>query len=612
MSATSSTTTPPAVVGRLLGHLARHAAERPGEPAVLTSDGGLDWTGLDASVATATRGLRAHGIGRGTAVALTTGRDRHAVTALLSVWALGATAVLLDERHPAAHIGEVVANSGAEWIVAAELTPQVLGNGVPVLTTSDLFEEPFEEPAADAGADAGAPAAGAGAGPVRPDDVAYVIHTSGSSGRPKGVEVSFANLEAFLDAIETLGMPRGGNGINAVSPAFDGWLWCTLLYLVFGNALGIVDLARSAADGPAAAIAALAPRVVCLTPSLLAACEAGVDSAEAIVVAGEPCPPDLTKRHADGRRILNVYGPTEATIAATWADSARGDDLDTIGTAIPGYTVHVLGPEGRPVPDGTQGELYIGGPGVALGYRNEPALTARHFVTDPELGRVYGTGDLVRRRDDGLLEFCGRSDAQVKVRGFRVELTEIERRAVGPGVAQAVAYLLPGGRTIGLAVVTAEGYPGDGELRDRLAASLPAHQVPSGIRRLEKLPLTPNGKTDRAALATAHAHASASATASASADMDADGAGPHPPEITDTLLGTVTKVWNSVLEQSVTDADADFFASGGHSLLAAEMITTLRRETGVSLSMRDLLGSPTIRACADLVRTRLAETAAAS
>ncbi|MDX3696946.1 non-ribosomal peptide synthetase [Streptomyces europaeiscabiei] len=588
MTASSSTTTPPAVVARLLGHLDRHAAERPGEPAVLTPDAGLSWTELAASVATATRVLRGHGIGRGTAVALTTGRDRHAVTALMSVWALGASAVLLDERHPAAHISEIVVNSDAEWIIAAGLTPEVLGHGIPVLTTSDLFEEP------GAAVDAFA----ADSGPACPDDVAYVIHTSGSSGRPKGVDVSFANLEAFLDAIETLGMPRGGSGINAVSPAFDGWLWCTLLYLVFGNALGIVDLARSAADGPAGAIAALAPRVVCLTPSLLAACEAGVDSAEAIVVAGEPCPPDLTKRHGTGRRILNVYGPTEATIAATWADSARGDDLDTIGTAIPGYTVHVLGPEGRPVPDGTQGELYIGGPGVALGYRNEPELTARHFVTDPELGRVYGTGDLVRRRSDGLLEFCGRNDAQVKVRGFRVELTEIERRAVGPGVAQAVAYLLPSDRTIGLTVVTAEGYPGDGALRDRLAAVLPAHQVPSGIRCLEKLPLTPNGKTDRASLATAHAAA--------------DGARPHPPQITDTLLNTVTKVWNSVLEQSVTDADADFFASGGHSLLAAEMITALRRETGVSLSMRDLLGNPTIRSCADLVRTRVAESAAAS
>jgi acyl carrier protein len=258
----------------------------------------------------------------------------------------------------------------------------------------------------------------------------------------------------------------------------------------------------------------------------------------------------------------------------------------------------VLGPEGRPIPDGEQGELYIGGPGVALGYRNEPELTARHFVTDPLRGRIYGTGDLVRRRTDGQLEFRGRVDTQVKVRGFRVELTEIERRAVGPGVAQAVAYLLPGRRTIGLAVVPANGYPGDGELRDLLAATLPAHQVPSGIRRLETLPLTPNGKTDRAALAAAHAAA--------------DGAGHHPPEATDPLLSTVMKVWNTVLEHPVTDVDADFFASGGHSLLAAGMITALRQETGVSLSMRELLSNPTIRACADLVRARLGEPTAAS
>ncbi|MFJ9834218.1 AMP-binding protein [Streptomyces sp. NPDC101169] len=588
MPTTSSTTTPPAVISRLLAHVSGHAAERPDEPAVITADGALTWAELAVSVDTASRTLHAHGIGHGTVVALATGRDRHALTALLSVWALGATAVLLDERHPAAHLGSVTANSDAEWIIAAGLTPEVLGNGLPVLTASDLFEEPAE-------------AAAAAAEPkYSPDDVAYVIHTSGSSGRPKGVDVSFGNLEAFVDAIETLGMPRGGNGIVAVSPAFDGWLWCTLLYLVHGNALGIVDLARSAADGPAAAIAALTPRVVCLTPSLLAACEGGVDSAEAIVVAGEPCPPDLAKRHGTGRRMLNVYGPTEATIAATWADSARGDDLTTIGTSIPGYAVHVLDPEGRPVPDGEEGELYIGGPGVALGYRHEPELTARHFVTDPLLGRVYGTGDLVRRRADGQLEFRGRSDTQVKVRGFRVELTEIERRAVGPGVAQAVAYLLPGGRTIGLAVVAAEGYPGDGELRDLLAARLPAHQVPSGIRRLETLPLTPNGKTDRAALATAHGAA------------DGAGSGRQLPEPADALLSTVTRVWNTALEQPVTDVDADFFASGGHSLLAAGMITALRQETGVSLSMRELLSNPTIRACADLVRARLAQTTAAS
>ncbi|GLX47279.1 hypothetical protein Shyhy01_02290 [Streptomyces hygroscopicus subsp. hygroscopicus] len=586
MTAGPSATTPPAVISRLLGHVAAHAAERPDEPAVVTADGGLTWAGLAASVATATRALRAYGIGRGTAVALATGRDRHAVTALLSVWSLGATAVLLDERHPAAHLSGVVANSGAGWIVAAELTPEVLGNGVPVLTPSDLLAEPGDGPGVQA------------ARPVSPDDVAYVIHTSGSSGRPKGVDVSFGNLEAFVDAIETLGMPRGGNGINAVSPAFDGWLWCTLLYLVFANALGIVDLARSAADGPAAAIAALSPKVVCLTPSLLAACEEGVGSAEAIVVAGEPCPPDLARRHGTGRRLLNVYGPTEATIAATWADSARGDDPATIGTPVPGYTVHVLGPEGRPVPDGEPGELYIGGPGVALGYRNEPELTARHFVTDPLRGRIYGTGDLVRRRDDGLLEFRGRVDTQVKVRGFRVELTEIERHAVGPGVAQAVAYLLPGGRTIGLAVVPGEDYPGDAELLARLAARLPAHQVPSAVRRLRTLPLTPNGKTDRAALATSH--------------TAADAAGKHPAQTTDALLDTVTKVWNTVLEHPVTDVDAGFFASGGHSLLAAGLITALREETGVSLTMRELLGNPTVRACAELVRARLAQPPAAS
>lgn len=581
MTSVSSTTTPPPVVSRLLDHLARHAAERPGEAAVITAEERLTWAELAASVDAAARSLRTHRIGRGSAVALATGRSVHALTALLSVWAVGATAVLLDERHPMAHLSSVISNAGAGWIIAAELTPEVLGNGVPVLTPVDLLDghggmddEPIDPPA--------------------PDDVAYVIHTSGSTGRPKGVDVSFANLDAFVRAIETLEMPRGGTGIDAVSPAFDGWLWCVLLYLVYGNALGIVDLARSAADGPAAAIAALHPRVVCLTPSLLAVCAAGVDSAEAIVVAGEPCPPELAQRHGRGRRLLNVYGPTEATIAATWADSARGDDLATIGTAIPGYAVHVLGPEGRPVDVGEQGELHVGGPGVALGYRNEPDLTARQFVLDPVRGRLYGTGDLVRRRPDGQLEFVGRADTQVKIRGFRIELTEIERRAVtGPGVHQAVAYQLPGSQTIGLTVVPLEGYPGDARLREILAATLPAHQVPNSIRSQQALPLTPNGKADRVALAATHAITGSGDGRSA--------------ETTDSLLSTVMEVWQTILEHPVADVDADFFAAGGHSLLTSRMISALHRETGVTLSMRDLLANPTMRACADLIRARLNE-----
>lgn len=579
MSADSSTTTPLGI-SRLLDHLARHAAERPDDPAIITADAALSWAELAASVDTWARNLRAQQIGRGSAVALGTGRSVHAVTALLSVWAVGATAVLLDERHPIAHLSGVIANSSARWIIAAELTPEMLGNGVPVLTPADLREE-HDETDNDTGD-----------GPA-PDDVAYVIHTSGSTGRPKGVDVSFANLDAFLRAIETLEMPQGGTGINAVSPAFDGWLWCALLYLVFGNALGIVDLARSTANSPGDAIAALEPRVVCLTPSLLAVCEDGVNSAEAIVVAGEPCPPELAQRHGRDRRLLNVYGPTEATIAATWADSAHGDDLATIGTPIPGYAAHVLGSDSRPVGVGEQGELYIGGPGVALGYRNEPDLTARHFVLDPVHGRLYRTGDLVRQRPDGELEFVGRADTQVKIRGYRVELTEIERRAVAcAGVRQAVAYQLPGRQTIGLTVVPAEDYPGDAQLRELLAATLPAHQVPNSIRSQQTLPLTPNGKSDRVALATQSITYSVDDRAT---------------DTTDSLLSIIMEVWQTVLEHPVSDVDADFFASGGHSLLASRMISALHRETGVTLSMRELLTNPTMRACADLIRARLRE-----
>jgi non-ribosomal peptide synthetase component F len=193
--------------------------------------------------------------------------------------------------------------------------------------------------------------------------------------------------------------------------------------------MAIIDLAAdhaSAAD-LAEHVTAVSPRTVCLTPSLLSACVEGVGTAEVLVVAGERLPRGLAERITGRHRVLNVYGPTETTIAATWADSHRGDDILTIGHPIPGYPVYLLDEARRPIPAGESGELYIGGSAVARGYRNRPDLTAAHFVPDPFAGhgaRMYRTGDLARFRPDGQLEYLGRSDLQVKLRGFRIELSE--------------------------------------------------------------------------------------------------------------------------------------------------------------------------------------------
>ena len=194
--------------------------------------------------------------------------------------------------------------------------------------------------------------------------------------------MGYGNLDAFLAAIATLGLTPGGVGFNPLSPAFDGWFWCTLLYLLHGQGVAIVDVAGTGTADLAGAIDAVAPRTTCMSPSMYAACPDDLPSVDVVVIAGEASPPTLARRFA-GRRVLNVYGPTEATIAATWADSAAGDDVTTIGRAIPGYQVHVLDADGQPVGDGEAGELCVAGPGVALGYRNLPDLTADQVRGEP-------------------------------------------------------------------------------------------------------------------------------------------------------------------------------------------------------------------------------------
>src|SRR5262249_39238290 len=208
--------------------------------------------------------------------------------------------------------------------------------------------------------------------------------------------------------------------------------------------------------------------------------------ADVVVVAGEPCSPELAQRLSDGRRVLNVYGPTETTIAATWSDSARGDVPGTIGQALPGYRTYVLDEQQQPVQPGTSGELYVGGPAVARGYRNRPDLTADRFVPDPlaDGARMYRTGDLVIPRPDGQLDFLGRGANQVKIRGFRVELAEVERVAVElPEVCAAAAFVTVAGDALGLAVVAPEAAGGDGcaRIREHCASRLPEFMVPAVV-----------------------------------------------------------------------------------------------------------------------------------
>jgi amino acid adenylation domain-containing protein len=554
-------------LGRLGAAVTTWGRDQGAATAVTAPDGTLTFTELVSWTNAFTGRLAEAGVGPGVAVGLLLGRSRLSLPSLLAVWWLGATAVLVDERHPVDRINFMLRDAGAEVLVA-----QRVPAGAAPAKVRTLFPDGTGAPAPDLV-------------PPRPDSCAYIVYTSGTTGWPKGVEVSYRNLATFLDALAGLELSPGGLGINAVSPAFDGWLWCALLYLLHGQGMALIDLA--ARDNTATLsdiVEAHAPRTVCLTPTLLSALER-VPAAEVIVVAGEPCPDALVARLSSVPRLLNVYGPTEATIATTWADSANGDDPRTIGRPLPGYRVHVLDEAGRPVADGETGELHIGGPAVALGYRNREDLTAERFVPDPFAGgdaRMYRSGDLVCARPDGQLEFRGRADEQVKVRGFRIELGEIEKAATSvDGVRAAAAFTTPQGDSLGLAVTTVPDTD-EADCVERIRAActqrLPDYMRPSVVVVLGVLPALPTGKVDRATLARTTRTASSG----------------RPPSTE--LEYQICAVWSELLDRPVNDVDANFFELGGHSLLAARAVGALRRKTGHQVSIRHLLDGPTVAA----------------
>ncbi|MEV6009052.1 amino acid adenylation domain-containing protein [Streptomyces sp. NPDC051976] len=582
----------------LVTDILRHADRAAGTTAVKDGGGHLTYADLGRRSAAVAGALRAAGAGAGSVVGVCLPRDRRLPAALLGVWRAHAAYLPLDPEHPAARSAEVAASVGATLVLAAGGTLDAARaiTGVSVIDLDAVPEDGYP--------------AGDGSAPG-PEAAAYVLFTSGSTGAPKGVEVTHGNVASLTSAVATtLGVGPEQGWLAAASLQFDTSVEEIWTPLRLGAPVTIVPRER-ATDGHAlaACVDGIGDGVVELTPTslrmLLAAGWAG-GAGIRMVSGGEVLDPALAARILPlVGELWNTYGPTEATVTTT-AYRVTEADLDgaslPIGRPLPGRAVYVCDEDGRTVEPGTVGELWIGGGGVARGYRGRPDLTAAAFATGPgAAGRCYRTGDHVRTRADGALEFVGRRDQQVKFRGYRIELGEIEAAVLaGPSVRDAVvtvdtAHRVP--RLVGYVRWRDQGERGDlARLQASLAERLPDYMVPRWWVEVGSFAVTATGKLDRRALPDT----------APSAVRRAGGAAQEDP-----LLREIAALWSEALQTEVADPGDDFFALGGDSLAATVITARLRERFSRAVPVRVLFDHPGLADFTARVAALVAEPAAA-
>ena len=561
------------------GLFAAQAARTPDAPAVYHGDRVVSYAALERRANRLARHLQRRGVGVETRVGVCLDRTDELIVALLAVLKAGGAYVPIDPAYPLARQALMAEDAGAALVIT--------GRGLAARFIADRSRLVN----LDADADAIAREGDAGLAPGQPERLAYIIYTSGSTGQPKGVAIEHRSSVAMLQAARAMYSEADLRVVSAcASICFDYSILEIFLPLIVGGAVVLVDDALALPAAPARDRV----RLLSLVPSAMTelhragSIPAGV---RAINLAGERLGREVVDRayglpHVE--RVYNIYGPTETTTFSTYALVARdARDEPTLGRPIAGTRVYLLDRRMRPVPFGAPGELWIGGAGVARGYWNRPALTAERFVDDPfGPGRIYRTGDLGRLRPNGEIAYLGRIDDQIKLRGFRVELGEIEAALARiPGVERAVVVADgdPPQRLVAHWVAAPGAALAAGDLRARLAESLPAFMVPEIYVRRDELPLTASGKVDRRALPRP-----------AEADVRQDAF--TPPETP--LEQALAQIWQEVLDVPRVGADDNFFRLGGHSLLALTMVMRVEAELDRTISIATLFQAPTLRALA--------------
>ncbi|MEU1494263.1 amino acid adenylation domain-containing protein [Streptomyces sp. NPDC005776] len=533
---------------------------------------------------------RLHTLGAGpeSVVGLLLDRTPELVAAMLGAWGTGASYVPLDPAFPADRVGYVLSDAGADVVV----TDSALAGSLDGVYEGELLVHDLPWPAAESGKPVAA----------RSGNLAYTIYTSGSTGRPKGVGIGHAALANLLLALAPeLGSGETSTWLSLTSVSFDISGLELFLPLVTGGRLVLTDSLRTK-DG--AAVSRLVEdhgiTHVQATPSgwnLLLRSGFGAAPVTALT-GGEALPAELAgELRSRVGRLVNVYGPTETTIWSTSWEVPEEPGQVSIGRPIANNTVYVLDELMRPVPVSVPGELYIGGTGLARGYRNLPERTAASFVPDPFSGvpgaRLYRTGDIVRFRPDGTLLYTGRADNQVKIRGVRIEPGEIESVLSGlPAVAHTAVTVredTPGDKRLVAYVVAAAGQAVEpGELRRQLASSLPEALLPSAFVLLDELPLNAAGKIDRRSLPAPAQDALASAAYVAPGTPDEE---------------RLCALWAQVLGVDRAGVEDSFFDLGGDSLRAINLVGTLRA-AGYDVAVRDVFAHRTVAGLARAVEGR--------
>ncbi len=568
----------------------RQAEQNPYAIAVVYENQSLSYAELNQQANQLVHQLVALGVKPNDRVGLCIARGLALVVAVLAILKTGGAYVPLDPNYPSQRLAYLLEDSApVALITQTDSQHRLPNNTIPILLMdADYSAFPIDNPSSKTLG-------------LSPDNVAYVIYTSGSTGLPKGVMVTHKSLCNLIHAQpELVSVNPDSRILQFASLSFDASVWELFTALCHGACL---CLARPEALEPGSHLAKtlleqrithalLPPSVVALFP------DPNAFSELTLIVGGEACPPDLARRWARHCRLVNAYGPTEATVFVTrYLCTAGHDGLVPIGKPIPNTRIYILDAFLQPVPIGVTGEIYIAGAGLAKAYLNRPELTAERFITNPfqagdsQFDRLYKTGDLGRWLEDGNIAYQGRNDFQVKIRGFRIELGEIEAQLRQcDGVKEAVVIARedhPGDKRL-VAYLLAQGHASlqIANVRDQLANVLSEYMLPSAYVILNELPLTANGKLDRSALPAP--------------DIAAQLQNQYLAPQTD-IEWALAAIWSDLLQLTQIGRHDRFIELGGHSLIAIQVMTRLNMQFAINLPLKVLFEADTIEKLAERV-----------